>query len=90
MKKISKKSREALALWEDTHYDKLSDCYNAYKIVEVVDGAVRTLFHGLEGSRTMPEGVWLRADEKFVRDGSSTWYLSGWHVLLSRHEACCI
>jgi len=53
----------------------------AYKIVEIVDGEVRTLFHGLNGSRNMPRGVWLKALIRPVRDGSSgTWYMSGWHV----------
>lgn len=53
----------------------------AYKIVEVVDGEIRTLFHGLNGSREMPRGIWLEADYTPVRDGSNgTWYMSGWHV----------
>ena len=53
----------------------------AYKIVEVMDGEIRTLFHGLNGSRKMPRGVWLEALIRPVRDGSNgTWYMSGWHV----------
>lgn len=60
----------------------------AYKIVEVVNGDIRTLFHGLNGSRTVPRGQWLKADMKMVKDGTSkTEYLSGWHVLPTR-EAC--
>ena len=57
----------------------------AFKIVEVVDDGIRTLFHGLNGSRRMPRGIWLRADERQVKDGTSnTSYMSGWHVFLSR------
>jgi len=58
----------------------------AYKIVEVVDGKVKTLFHGLNGSRTIPSGVWLKADQKLVSDGGSTQYVSGWHVLTDYDE----
>ena len=58
-----------------------------YKIVEVHKGAVKTLFHGLNGSRTIPVGEWLAADKKLVRDGTSkTQYLSGWHVLPTLKE----
>ncbi len=60
----------------------------AYKIVEVKDNTIHTLFHGLNGSRTMPTGEWLRADMKVVKDGTSkTEYTSGWHVLLDYDEA---
>ncbi len=58
-----------------------------YKIVDVVDGEIKTLFHGLNGSRTVPANKWLKADKKLVRDGTSnTWYTSGWHVLKSKEE----
>lgn len=46
----------------------------AYKIVEVVDGKIKTLFHGINKSRTMPEGIWLEADVKMGRDGSGDRY----------------
>lgn len=60
----------------------------AYKIVEVVDGKIKSLFHGLNGSRTMPEGVWIKADERMVRDGTGDrMYVSGWHVFLELHQA---
>lgn len=58
-----------------------------YKIVDVVDGNVRTLFHGLNGSKTIPRKEWLKADRKLVRDGTSkTWYESGWHILETKKE----
>lgn len=59
-----------------------------YKLVDIRDGEPCTLFHGIDGSRTMPTGQWIKADKKQVRDGSSsTTYLSGLHVLETRQEA---
>ena len=58
-----------------------------FKIVEYEKGQIRTLFHGLNGSRKMPVGKWLTAIKKQVKDGTSkTTYLSGWHVLLHYKE----
>ena len=60
----------------------------AYKIVEQQGLHLKTLFHGLDGSRTLPYGQWLTAVKKMVKDGTSkTTYLSGWHVLKSRSAA---
>ncbi len=61
----------------------------AYKIVEMVDGNLLTLFHaGGTGTRIIPRDVWIRAREAPVRDGSGDrTYLSGHHVFLT-HEAC--
>jgi len=59
-----------------------------FKIVDYKDGTIKTLFHGLNGSRVLAPGEWLRAERKYVTDGSnSTKYLSGWHVLRTRKEA---
>lgn len=61
----------------------------AYKIVETDDsGNIKTLFHGVNGSRVIKLGAWIQATEKMVKDGSSkTKYLSGWHVLLHKNDA---
>jgi hypothetical protein len=60
----------------------------AYKIVESSPKGPKTLFHGLNGSRLIPKGKWLKAEKKMVKDGTSkTQYLSGWHVLPSEEEA---
>ena len=60
----------------------------AYKIVEVVDGNIKTLFHGIDGSRVMHKGKWIKAEGKQVTDGSGQKpYKSGWHVLLT-YEDC--
>jgi len=58
------------------------------KIVEEDDaGQIKTLFHGVQGSKVMKIGEWITADKKMVRDGTSnTWYLSGFHVLPSREK----
>ena len=60
-----------------------------YKIVEKhPDGGIKTLFHGVNRSRTIPKGKWLEAEEKMVRDGScQTYYLSGWHILKTEEDA---
>ena len=58
-----------------------------YKIVERQNGAIKTLFHGLNGSRVLPENKWLKAEKKLVRDGTSkTWYESGWHIIPTYEE----
>lgn len=58
-----------------------------YKIVDVVDGKVKTLFHGNQGSRVLPTGEWLLAELKMVKDGTSkTSYLSGWHIIPTLEE----
>lgn len=61
----------------------------AYKIIETDDkGNIKTLFHGLNGTRIITPGVWLKAVEKLVRDGTGNkWYKSGWHVLLDEADA---
>lgn len=60
----------------------------AWKIVECDHRGMKTLFHGLNGTRRITPGEWLKADEKMVSDGTSKiTYLSGWHVLLSLEDA---
>ena len=52
-----------------------------WRLFEERDGELYTLFHGLHGSRLIPEGQWLMAEGKFVRDGANqNRYMSGWHV----------
>ena len=61
--------------------------FKAYKIMEVVDGSNKTLFHALNGSRTVPRERWLKANNVMCKDGTSkTSYLSGWHVLPTRED----
>lgn len=60
-----------------------------YKIVDKDNyGRFRTLFHGIDGTRLIPAGQWLKSDQKEVRDGSTgTQYKSGWHVMMNLDEA---
>jgi hypothetical protein len=59
-----------------------------YKIVDTDDkGNIKTLFHGVNGSRIIPQSQWLQAAMKPVKDGTSkTTYISGWHVMKSIEE----
>lgn len=52
----------------------------AFKIVEIDRGKIKTLFHGINGSRVLEPGKWYQAVEKMVND-NATPYLSGFHVL---------
>ena len=54
----------------------------AWKIVDFKDGIVKTLFHGNNRSRVIPLNQWITCEEKMVRNGTSKWYLSGWHIFL--------
>lgn len=58
----------------------------AYKIFDLhtdTDGkeTPKTLFHGVQGSRLLPLGEWIIAEQKMVTDGSrQSLYLSGFHA----------
>jgi hypothetical protein len=59
-----------------------------YRIVELKNGKVYSLFHGTNGSRIIPYDVWHKANIKIVKDGSKgTQYTSGWHFLKSEEDA---
>ena len=60
----------------------MSDLLLAYKIFDIDrNGGPRTLFHGLNGSRSLPVGTWLTATQTMVRDGSGQdHYVSGFHA----------
>jgi len=45
----------------------------------------KTLFHGINGSRTMPFDTWIKADRKWAGEGGSK-YWTGFHVILSREN----
>ncbi len=51
-----------------------------YKIVEYVNGKIKTLFHGVDGSRTVDTEKWIEAKVGYGIDGSGQKeYLHGWH-----------
>lgn len=62
---------------------------DAFKIVEVVDGRTRTLFHaGGTGSRYVPMNTWIRAYEGMVMDGSRQEpYRAGHHFFIKEERA---
>jgi len=59
-----------------------------YKIVdENKSGIFKTLFHGVNRSRVLEFGKWLKAELKPVKDGTSkTEYISGWHIAPTYEE----
>jgi len=61
-----------------------------FKIVDIEKYKIKTLFHGLNGSRELHFGNWYVAEKKMVTDGTterSTKYLSGFHVIPSHKES---
>lgn len=60
-----------------------------YRIVEIKDGKVFSLFHSTNGSREIPLDRWYRDEGTlFVRDGSNgKYYIAGWHFLKTKEEA---
>lgn len=61
----------------------------AYRICERKGDKVQTLFHGVNGSRTIPMNEWLTACIKPVCDGTratSTEYMSGFHVFANKED----
>ena len=59
-----------------------------YRIVEIKNGKVMSLFHGTNGSREIPLNTWVKADLKEVKDGRGSFtYESGFHFLPTREEA---
>jgi len=56
----------------------------SYRICEVKNGELYTLFHAVDGSRKLPMRQWLYAKTEPVRDGSrerATRYISGFHSI---------
>ena len=61
----------------------------AYRICERKGDKIQTLFHGVNGSRTIPMNEWLKASVKLVTDGTretSTQYMSGFHVFAHKED----
>jgi len=56
-----------------------------FKIFDEKDGLPRTLFHGINGSKTLPLNEWIDAVVKDVSDGGTV-YKSGFHILPTLEE----
>ena len=61
----------------------MSESTLVFRIVEVAkDGGFLTLFHGINGSRRLPVGTWLRAENKEVSYGKGgPTHISGFNVI---------
>ena len=56
-----------------------------YRMVEITDGVIKSLFHATNGSRKFCFDRWIKADKKIVHDGShGKEYVSGFHFLKDR------
>ena len=63
-----------------------------YKIVRDLNGFYKTLFHGVNRSRILQTGKWLKAEKRMSCDGSGGRpYLTGFHVFkdAGKAEAYC-
>lgn len=60
-----------------------------YRIVEIKNGKVYSLFHGTNHSREIKLNKWNLANIKLVQDGSGQKkkYISGWHFLKNKETA---
>jgi len=60
-----------------------------FRIVEIKNGKVLSLFHGTNGSREIKLDEWNKCNKKLVQDGSGQKrkYISGWHCLVSQEDA---
>jgi hypothetical protein len=59
-----------------------------FKIMDFEDGKLKTLFHGVDGSKTVRQWEKIKANIKVdASDGSGTLYTCGWHVLDSLDAA---
>jgi hypothetical protein len=56
-----------------------------FRLIAIENGKIKTLFHGVNGSRIIPQDTWMIAQKKIVSDGG-TKYVSGFHVLKTRAE----
>jgi hypothetical protein len=60
----------------------------AYKIMRKENGILKTLFHGVSGSRSIPLQTWINAEQKNGIDGANqTPYLTGFHIFKTKKEA---
>lgn len=59
-----------------------------YKIVQKDGDTIKFLFHGINGTKTIPLNTRIKANIKpNVRDGVGTYYTSGIHVIDGLEEA---
>ena len=67
---------------------KVEKAYSGYRIVEIKNGRVYSLFHATNGSREIQVDAWNRCRDGLVNDGShGTVYAAGWHFLKTKEDA---
>ena len=55
-----------------------------YRLFEWKDGKYLTLFHGINGSRVVPVGKWIKAKQSIVYEGQhGKRYRAGFHIFKS-------
>jgi len=59
-----------------------------FKIVDVINGDIKTLYHGNNKCRKLQPKKWLKSQQKIVKDHMrQEGYISGWH-LFSNYDEC--
>lgn len=58
----------------------------ALKVFDIKDGELYFLFNGLNGSRQVHKGKWLKAKKRRVRDAIGPYYQSGFHAFKSAFD----
>lgn len=81
--KKAKQMKKKEVIWSSTYM-----MVTCYKIMDLApDGkSYKTLFHGINGSRSIPFDTWIKADRKWAGEGG-TKYWTGFHVLLYKEDA---
>lgn len=61
---------------------------DGFRIVEIKNGKILSLFHGTNSSREIRLDVWNSCDKKLVKEGShGKLYNSGWHFFTDYETA---
>jgi hypothetical protein len=55
-----------------------------YKIVDVIGGQIKTLYHGNNGSKTLQPKKWLKSQQRIAKKYG---YITGWNIIPT-HEEC--
>jgi hypothetical protein len=56
--------------------------HKMWRIVEKHEKGLKTLFHGVNGSRILPQGKWLKAEKKLASEGSGRKYISAFPFII--------
>ena len=60
---------------------------NVWRIIEKHERGIKTLFHGVNGSRVLPQGRWIKAEKKWGSEGvGGRKYITAFHCLDSKEN----